>query len=131
MDETKKKMFVFEADKPGRTILWPCPILVPVDNGVDEKMLTARFSLDRVNEDEHTKLWDEANTKADSDRYLLEQILKGFDGVVDDTGTPVADDTMMKLALSKRYIKTGLINGYLMMRSSYLPKNFVTPSASA
>jgi len=126
-----KKSFVFEADKPGRTILWPCPILVPVDNGVDERMMTARFSLDHVNEDEHSKLWAEAATKPDSDRYLLEQVLKGFDGQLDETGAAVADDVAIKLALSKRYIKSGLINGYLMMRVGYLPKNFVTPSTSS
>ena len=126
-----KKSFVFEADKPGRTILWPCPIPVPVDNGVDEKMLVARFSLDYANEDEHAKLWDEAQTKPDGDRYLLEQVLKGFDGVFDDTGTAVSDDKVMALALSKRYLKTALINGYLNMRVGRLPKNFVTPSASS
>ena len=130
MADAQKKYFVFVADTPGRTILWPCSILVPVDNGAVEQLLTARFSLDHVNEDEHAKLWDKAADKPDGDRYLLKTVLKGFDGLRDETGAAVADDAAIKLALSKRYIITGLINGYLMMRVGRLPKNFVPPSVS-
>lgn len=126
----EQKTFVYEESKPGRTILWPCPIQVPVDNGVQEQMMTARFSLDHTDEEAHAKLWADAAAKPDGDAFLLENVLVGFDGVVDEHGRPVADDLVIKLALSKRYIKTGLINGYLMMRSGYLPKNFVRPSAS-
>ncbi len=126
-----QKAFVYEEDKPGRTILWPCPIQVPVDNGVEERMMTAKFSLDHVDEDAHAALWDEAAIKPDGDKYFLEQVVAGFDGVTDDHGVAVPDEKVMKLAMSKRYIKTGLMTAYLQMRAGRLPKNFGRPSASS
>jgi len=124
------KKFVFETKKPGRSILWPCLIPVPIDGDIDQQELSVRFSLDHADEDDHVALITEAQAAADFVRHILDKVVLGFDAVPNEAGETVGNDDMFAVMWATPYIQNGVLGGYLAMREGRLPKNFVRPSAS-
>jgi hypothetical protein len=126
-------MFVFAEDKPGRSILWPCMIAVPLSGGlIEERLLIARFSLDLIAETAHEALITEANTALKSvDTHITSKVLLGFDGFTNDGGTTIPDDVAIPFMMALPYAVSGLMKGYMEMRAGRAAKNSVTPSATS
>jgi hypothetical protein len=130
---TTSKMFTFTEDVPGRTMLWPCTISVPLNGGLtEERLLVARFLLDHIAEKAHEALIAEANAALVSvDTYITSKVLVGFDAFTNEGGTTIPDDAAIAFVMAKPFAVSGLMKGYMEMRAGRAAKNSVTPSATS
>lgn len=119
-EQQKGPLFVFKSD-PGE-IAWPCTISVPLSGGErQDQIVTARFvvvSNERLDELVGTalsRLTPVEGASPQGDLPLLQEVLKGFNDLKNESGQSVGDETAKSALLALPYAVRGLARGYVEM----------------